>query len=179
VLDLPKAYAIIDAFGLLVDEVTAPEDLDGLGLYGMTANAAVRLSGTDAGPRFREDPYLLTLLEPWPEVDAAALASGLLPDDPRHLLAAVDVAAARAFRRTTENNLGGHTVVLRRPLRARVQQMLEGRPAVDTFEQRAPATKYETTAGNITPAQLTVAPLHAIYAGMSRTTSVNLSELIS
>ncbi len=109
VLDLPKACAIVEAFGLLLGEITALEDLDGLGLDGRTAHAAVRLFGTDAGRLFREDPYRLTLLEPWSKVDLAALASGLEPSDPRRLVAAVDVAAARAFR-TTENHLGGHTV---------------------------------------------------------------------
>ncbi|MDO9710757.1 ATP-dependent DNA helicase [Paracraurococcus lichenis] len=123
VLDISKASAIVQAFGLLVDEVGALEDLDGLGMDGRTANAALRLFGADAGRRFREDPYLLTLLEPWPKVDTAALASGLLPSDTRRLLAAVDVAAARTFR-TTESNLGGHTVVLRGPLRGRVREML-------------------------------------------------------
>lgn len=133
VLDLPKACSIVDAFALLVSEVNALEDLDGFGLDGRTANAAVRLFGADAGRRFREDPYLLTLLEPWPKVDAAALASGVVPDDPRRLLAAVDVAAARAYR-TTESNLGGHTVVLRAPLLGSVRQML-GRSAADCADQ--------------------------------------------
>ncbi|WP_287786720.1 AAA family ATPase [Acidiphilium sp.] len=133
VLDMPKACAIVDAFGLLVDEITALEDLDGLGLDGKVANAALRLFGADAGRRFRENPYLLTLLEPWSKVDAAALASGMVPADNRRLLAAVDVAAARAFR-TTESNLGGHTVVLRAPLLGRVRQML-GRSAAACADQ--------------------------------------------
>jgi hypothetical protein len=51
--------------------------------------------------------------------------------------------------------------------------------AVDAFEQRAPATRHHTWANKIAPAQRNVAPLHSIYAGMSRTTSVNLPELIS
>jgi hypothetical protein len=108
VLDLPKACAIVEAFGLLLDEIAALEDLDGLGLDGRTAYAAVRLFGADAGRLFREDPYRLTLLEPWSKVDLAALASGLEPSDPRRLVAAVDVAAARAFRTTemTRGDLG-------------------------------------------------------------------------
>lgn len=127
VLDLPKAHAIVDAFGLLLDEVTALEALDGLGLDGRTANAAITLYGANAGHRFRENPYLMTLLEPWAKVDAAALASGLLPADPRRLQAAVDVAAAKAFT-TTGHNLGGHTVVTRSLLLPRVRGML-GRAA--------------------------------------------------
>jgi hypothetical protein len=59
------------------------------------------------------------------------------------------------------------------------QSTLEGRPAVDTFEQRTPATEYDLRAAKIAAARRTVTPRHSIYAGMSRTTSVNLSELIS
>ena len=66
-----------------------------------------------------------------------------------------------------------------RPGARRALSALEERPAVDTFERRAPATNYDTRAGKIAPAQRTVAPLHSIYAGMSRTNSINLSELIS
>ncbi len=112
VLDYRKAVAIVDAFGLLTDEITAFEELDSLGLDSRTARAAMRLYGTGAGTRFRENPYLLTLLEPWKKVDAAALASGLLPSDERRLLAAVDTAIAAAFR-TSGHNFGGHTVVSR------------------------------------------------------------------
>lgn len=128
VLDASKAAAIVDAFGLLVDEISALEELDDLGLDGRTANAAIRLFGLDAGRRFRDDPYLLTLLEPWSRVDVAALSSGLSPDDPRRLLAAVDLAAARAFR-TTGSNLGGHTVVRDGPMRRQVAAMLGQRAA--------------------------------------------------
>ncbi len=132
ILDIPKAHAIIDAFGLLLDEVTALEDLDGLGLDGRTANAAITLFGAKAGQRFRENPYLMTLLEPWAKVDGAALASGLLPTDPRRLAAAVEVAAAKAFA-TTGHNLGGHTVVTRAFLLSRLRAML-GRGAAQLAE---------------------------------------------
>ncbi len=133
VLDVPKAHAIVDAFGLLLDEVSALEDLDGLGLDGRTANAAITLYGPRAGARFRENPYLITLLEPWAKVDMAALASGMLPGDRRRLLAAVDVAAAKAFR-TTDHNLGGHTVVVRGRLVTGVRQLL-GRTAAHAAEE--------------------------------------------
>ncbi len=126
VLDVAKASAIVDAFGLLLDEVTALQELDGMGLDGTTAGAAVRLFGADAARRFRADPYAMTLLEPWAKVDAAALASGVELADQRRLLAAVEVAAAQAFR-TTGSNLGGNTVVTRDQLVRRVQAML--RPA--------------------------------------------------
>jgi exodeoxyribonuclease V alpha subunit len=124
VLDVPKASAIVDAFGLLLDEVTALQELDGMGLDGATASAAVRIFGADAARRFRADPYSMTLLEPWAKVDAAALASGLELGDRRRLLAAVEVAAAQAFR-TTGSNLGGNTVVTREGLVCRVRAMLK------------------------------------------------------
>jgi exodeoxyribonuclease V alpha subunit len=123
ILDIPKAVAIIQAFGLMIDEVSALEDLDNLGLDGRTAHASLRLFGSEAGRKFRENPYLLTLLDPWAKVDSAALASGIMPTDERRLLAAVDMAAARAFR-TTENNLGGHTVIRGAHLRRSVREML-------------------------------------------------------
>ncbi|TGS85091.1 hypothetical protein EN817_23635 [Mesorhizobium sp. M3A.F.Ca.ET.174.01.1.1] len=128
VLDRAKAAAIVDAFGLLLDEVTALQELDELGIEGATANAAVRLFGADAARRFRDNPYAMTLAEPWRKVDAAALASGLDPADRRRMLAAVDVAAAQAFR-TTEGSFGGHTVVTRDALLRRVRPMLAPLPA--------------------------------------------------
>jgi exodeoxyribonuclease V alpha subunit len=123
VLDVTKASAIVDALSLLLDEVTALQGLDEMGLEGATATAAVRLFGADAARRFRADPYAMTLLEPWTKVDAAALASGVALTDPRRLLAAVEVAAALAFR-TTGSNLGGNTVVTRAGLIKRVHTML-------------------------------------------------------
>lgn len=45
VLDVTKPTAIIQAFGLLLDEVTALQELDGRGVDGVTASAAVRLFG--------------------------------------------------------------------------------------------------------------------------------------
>ena len=133
VLDVPKAAAIVDAFGLLLDEVTALEELDGMGMDGATALVAVRLFGTDAARRVHADPYTMTLLEPWAKVDAAALATGINPTDQRRLLAAIDVAAAQAFR-TTESNLGGSTVVTRAGLTRRVQAMLGRSGAGQTIE---------------------------------------------
>jgi exodeoxyribonuclease V alpha subunit len=126
VLDVTKASAIVDAFGLLHDEVSALQELEEMGLDGATASAAARLFGTDAARRFRADPYAMTLLEPWTTVDAAALASGVALADQRRLIAAVEVASALAFR-TTGSNLGGNTVVTRHGLVTRVQAML--RPA--------------------------------------------------
>ena len=123
VLDLPKARAIVDAWALLTDEVTALEELDRLGVSGATANAALRLFGARAAERFATNPYLVSLLEPWRETDAAALAAGLAPDDRRRLDAAVDIAAARWFR-THEFHLGGHTAVTREMLRSPVRRML-------------------------------------------------------
>lgn len=118
VLDYPKAAAIVDAFGLLVDEISALEDLDDFGLDGRTARAAITLFGLDAGRRFRENPYLLTLLEPWDKIDTAALSIGVQPSDERRLLAAVDVAAARAWRTS------GDTVMKRGAMAPHVASLL-------------------------------------------------------
>jgi exodeoxyribonuclease V alpha subunit len=118
VLDHPKAAAIIDAFGLLTDEIDALEQLDALGLDGRTAKAAITLFGNQAAQRFGENPYALTLLEPWPKVDAKALSVGVAADDDRRLAAAVDDAVSFAWRN------GGHTVVDRSSLLGRVSRLL-------------------------------------------------------
>ncbi len=59
--------------------------------------------------------------------------------------------------------------------------VLEGWPAVETFEQGAPATEAISHWRSVATYRRTAAltRLHSIYAGMSRTTSVNLPELIS
>lgn len=121
-LDWPKAAAIVEAFGLLVQEITLLEKLDTMSLDGPTARAAITLFGDDAPRLFAENPYALTLLRPWAETDHAALTSGMAPDDERRLLAAVDVVAARAWQ------IGGHTVVDRASLVQRVRPLL-GRAA--------------------------------------------------
>ena len=110
VLDFPKAAAIVDAFGLLNDEIVTLRELDCFNLDGRTARAAISLFGRDAGRRFRENPYVLTLLEPWHKVDAAARSAGVSHDDPRRLLSSVEVALSQAWRAS------GHTVVGREKL---------------------------------------------------------------
>lgn len=118
VLDFTKAAAIVDAFGLLQDEISALEELDSIGLDGRTAKAAIALYGSDAGRRFRDNPYMLAILEPWRKVDASARSSGVTPDDERRLQAAVEAALSYAWRR------GGHTAVHRPDLIFTVGQLL-------------------------------------------------------
>ncbi|MGD5493807.1 helix-hairpin-helix domain-containing protein, partial [Xanthomonas citri pv. citri] len=54
--------------------------------------------GLQAIERIKADPYTLTLLEPWAEVDARALRLGLTLDDKRRLCSAVEEALAVRFR---------------------------------------------------------------------------------
>lgn len=122
VLDFPKAALIVDAFTSLIDEVAAFEDLDGLGLDGGTICAAVTLFGNQAGARFRQNPYLMTLLEPWEKVDRAARLIGVSATDERRLTAAVDLAASRAW------TVGKHTAIESSKLIQRVRPLL-GRTA--------------------------------------------------
>lgn len=118
VLDFSKAAMIVDAFTSLTNETEAFEDLDGLGLDGTTICAAVALFGKDAGARFRHNPYLMTLLEPWENVDRAARTVGIDAADERRLAAAVDVAAARAW------TIGKHTAIDPQKLIRRVRPLL-------------------------------------------------------
>ncbi|MDW4793709.1 hypothetical protein NQ358_24175, partial [Escherichia coli] len=62
------------------------------------AGAAASLWGLQAIERIKADPYTLTLLEPWAEVDARALRLGLPLDDKRRLCAVVEEALAVRFR---------------------------------------------------------------------------------
>jgi exodeoxyribonuclease V alpha subunit len=93
-----KALSIIDGFGSLAEEVDIFQWFDRYGISPRTAGAAARLWGREAIDRIKVDPYSLRLLEPWSEADARALRLGLLPDDERRLVAAVEEALAIRFR---------------------------------------------------------------------------------
>lgn len=93
-----KAAAIVDGFGLLADEVEVFRWLDRYGVSPRVAGAAASLWGLQAIERIKADPYTLTLLEPWAEVDARALRLGLTLDDKRRLCSAVEEALAVRFR---------------------------------------------------------------------------------
>jgi exodeoxyribonuclease V alpha subunit len=93
-----KALAIIDGFGLLADDVKVFRWLDRYGVSPRVAGAAASLWGLRAIERIKTDPYTLTLLEPWVEVDARALRLGVQLDDENRLCAAVEEALAACFR---------------------------------------------------------------------------------
>ena len=96
VLDIAKASSIVEAFGLLADEISTLKELDSVGVDGRTANAAIRVFGSGAGKILREDPYRLTVLEPWSNVDAAALSTGVHPTDSRRLIGRARLDLLRA-----------------------------------------------------------------------------------
>lgn len=123
VVGLKRAFAILTAFEELADEVAALKALEQIGVDGATARAAVEVFGPFAAQRFKDNPYDLTILEPWAKIDAIALRSGLDRTDPRRLCAAVETAMAAAFR-TTGHNLGGHTAVTRPALVNSVRRLL-------------------------------------------------------
>ncbi len=98
VVGADKAVSITDGFGLLAVEIEVFRWLDRYGVSPRVAGTAASLWGLQAIERIKADPYALSLLEPWPEVDARALRLGLALDDPRRLCAAVEEALAIRFR---------------------------------------------------------------------------------
>ena len=99
----PKmAAVIIDAVGLLGDEIAVLQELEQLGVDGATAGLAFSVWGSAAAKYLLAQPYALRLLLPWREVDARALRMGLMPDDERRTSAIVEEAFAQAYKR-------GHT----------------------------------------------------------------------
>ncbi len=93
-----RGSAIIDGFGILSDEVEIFRWLDRYGVLPRVAGAAARVWGISAIDRIKADPYIMTLFEPWQEVDARALRLGIAPDDHRRLSAAVEEALTIRFR---------------------------------------------------------------------------------
>lgn len=93
------AANIICGWGLYIEDVEAFAWLDVCGVAPRTAAAAVALWGAAVQATLTEDPYALCLLEPWSNVDGAALRAGVFPDDERRLLAAVEEAGARRLAR--------------------------------------------------------------------------------
>lgn len=98
VVGAERAVAIVDGFGMLCDEVEIFRWLDRYGVAPRVAGAAARVWGIGAIDRIKADPYAMTLLEPWQDVDARALRLGVVLDDPRRLAAAVEQALAIRFR---------------------------------------------------------------------------------
>lgn len=116
-----SAVQIVQGFGLLSGEIEAFQWLDRYGVCPRTASAAATLWGRGAIERISADPYELALLEPWRSVDEAALRLGVAPTDQRRLLAAVEEALARRYRR-------GHTAASRVQIEAQLRPLL-GRQA--------------------------------------------------
>ncbi|WP_018240390.1 AAA family ATPase [Ensifer sp. BR816] len=98
VVGADRAIAIVDGFGMLAEEVEIFRWLDRYGVSPRVAGAAARVWGLGAIERIKADPFTMTLLEPWKDVDARALRLGVALDDPRRLTAAVEEALAIRFR---------------------------------------------------------------------------------
>ncbi|NRQ18464.1 ATP-dependent RecD-like DNA helicase [Ensifer sesbaniae] len=93
-----RAVAIVDGFGMLSDEAEIFRWLDRYGVAPRVAGAAARVWGIGAIERIKADPYTMTLLETWRDVDARALRLGVAVDDHRRLAAAIEEALAINFR---------------------------------------------------------------------------------
>ncbi|QFI70737.1 RecD-like DNA helicase YrrC (plasmid) [Sinorhizobium alkalisoli] len=120
-----RAIAIVDGFGMLAEEVEIFRWLDRYGVSPRVAGAAARVWGLGAIDRIKADPFTMTLLEPWKEVDARALRLGLALDDPRRLAAAVEEALAIRFR---AGNMASPSPVLK-PLVKRLLAPWTGDPS--------------------------------------------------
>lgn len=81
----------------LAEEVEIFRWLDRYGVSPRVASAAARV-WVLASTASRGDPFTMTLLEPWKDVDARALRLGFAFDDPRRLTATVEEALAIRFR---------------------------------------------------------------------------------
>lgn len=120
-----RAIAIVDGFGMLAEEVEIFRWLDRYGVSPRVAGAAARVWGLGAIDRIMADPFTMTLLEPWKEVDARALRLGLALDDPRRLAAAAEEALAIRFR---AGNMASPSPVLK-PLVKRLLAPWTGDPS--------------------------------------------------
>ncbi|WP_339073353.1 AAA family ATPase [Sinorhizobium meliloti] len=94
VVGADRAIAIVDGFGMLAEEVEIFRWLDRYGVSPRVAGAAARVWGLGAIDRIKADPFTMTVLEPWKDVDARALRLGVALDDPRRLTAAVEEGLA-------------------------------------------------------------------------------------
>jgi len=112
IVGFEKAIVIVQEFGLFRDEVEVLRDLDQYGVSARTAGAAARLWGTAALRKLQEDPFALTLLEPWTSVDAFALRIGVSPDDRRRRVAAMAEALSERYR--AGDMLAGKSDIIRR-----------------------------------------------------------------
>lgn len=112
IVGFQKAIVIVEEFGMFRDEVEVLRDLDQYGVSARTAGAAARLWGTVALRKLQEDPFELTLLEPWTSVDAFALRIGVSLDDRRRRVAAMVEALSERYR--AGDMLAGKSDIIRR-----------------------------------------------------------------
>lgn len=98
VVGADRAIAVVDGFGMLAEEVEIFRWLDRYGVSPRVAGAAARIWGARALERIKADPYTMTLLEAWQDVDGRALRLGVALDDEKRLAAAVEEALAIRFR---------------------------------------------------------------------------------
>ncbi|WP_274629030.1 AAA family ATPase [Arvimicrobium flavum] len=125
VVGADRAIAIVHGFGMLAEEVEIFRWLDRYGVSPRVAGAAARVWGSGAIDRIKADPFTMTLLEPWKDVDARALRLGVALDDPRRLSAAVEEALAIRFR---AGNMASPSPILK-PLVKRLLASWTGDPA--------------------------------------------------
>ncbi len=117
------ARTITNAFQLLQNEVGVLEAYDRVGVSASTAIAACRLWGEKAVERLKADPYCITVLDAWEDVDKRALRIGVTLDDPRRLIACVAEVMARRYR-TREREISGHTAATRAEVERAVSDLL-------------------------------------------------------
>jgi len=112
------------------------------------------LWGAGAVERIEADPYALSLLETWREVDERALRLGLALDDERRLLAAVEEAGARRWRMAHTVSTRGELVPIVRGLLGKggwaapaafdlavaAGRLVRLSPGADGWQTRAPHT---------------------------------------
>lgn len=122
VIGIDLAAAVVEGFGLLAEETRVFQWLDRYGVAPRTAASAATVWGAGAIERIEADPYALTLMESWREVDERAQRLGLSLTDERRLAAVVEEACARRWRAC-------HTASAMEKLRAHVRHILGPRTA--------------------------------------------------
>lgn len=111
VVDPQIAVKIVNAAGLLHEEIETLGELERLGIDAKTAGIAFSVWGRGAAAKLECQPYALRLLLPWRKVDVRALRMGVDPTDERRLLALVEEAFSTRLQ-------AGHTACTREEVAA-------------------------------------------------------------
>ncbi|MBL6078190.1 AAA family ATPase [Belnapia sp. T18] len=90
---------------------------DEIGLDNRLARKAVEFWGDEAVAKLRENPYRLLTICPWSQVDRCARLLGVMADDERRLIGAVETSL---YERLDQK----HTVTLEKPVLLRVGNLL-------------------------------------------------------